>query len=258
MRYATAILVLGVLAFIGTAAAQPLFVVKEYDGFTVYIDCRNNGPIAYELELGADQGNIPRLSGFNLDPTIPAACQMTTGNTFQVTPAEEAQLGRFQRGHLADANSLDNRQQSMDDSFFVTNMLPQAATFNSTGAWRRTEQISECYREISNLLIWGGVIWGDDTTNDVFVDTHNVITPDRWWKVIYRFDTNAYVAWIFNNNQQETQAVMDNRIVTLDQLKQEIEFIPDFGPAEGGTAATATWEVTGGNPLRCEVEADPS
>ncbi len=258
MRHATAILVLGLLAFIGTAAAEPLIIVKEYDGFTVYIDCRNNGPIAYELELGPDRGNNPRSDGFNLDPTIPAECQMTTGNTFQVTPAEEAQLGRFQRGHLADANSLDNRQQSMDDSFFVTNMLPQAASFNSSGAWRRTEQISECYREISNLRIWGGVIWGNDATNDVFVDTHNVITPDRWWKVIYRFDTNAYVAWIFHNNQQETRAIMDSRIVTLDQLKQQIEFIPDFGPAEGGTAASATWEVAGSNPLRCEVEVDPS
>ena len=60
-------------------------------------------------------------------------------------------------------------------------MLPQSANFNSSGAWRRTEQIAECYREISTLRIWGGVIWGDDATNDVFVDTHNVVTPDRWW-----------------------------------------------------------------------------
>ena len=100
--------------------------------------------------------------------------------SFQVTTAEEADLGRFQRGHLADANALDSFQQAMIDPFFVTNMLPQAARFNGGGgAWRRTEEIAECYREISILRIWGGVIWGDDATNDVFVDTHNVITPDR-------------------------------------------------------------------------------
>ena len=239
--------------------AHPLYIEKEYDSFKVFIDCRNRGVIAYEMTLGPDQGNTPRLHDFKLDPSIPTDCQMTTGDTFKVTPAEEVQFGKFQRGHLADANSLDGRQQSMNDSFFVTNMLPQAARFNGGGgAWRRTEEIAECYREISSLRIWGGVIWGDDASNDLFVDTHNVKTPDRWWKVIYRLDTNTYIAWIFNNNKDEKRTVMDSRIVTIEELKQQIEFIPEFGGAVHGTASTATWELEGSNPLRCEgIEAGP-
>ncbi len=238
--------------------ATPLFIEKVYDSFKVVIDCRNRGAIAYEMTLGTDQGDIARLRDFKIDPTIPIDCQMTTGGTFKVTDSEEALFGKFQRGHLADANSLDNSEQSMIDSFFVTNMLPQAARFNMAGgAWRRTEQITECYREISDLHIWGGVIWGDDASNDLFVDTHNVITPDRWWKVIYMRDTNTYIAWIFNNDQNEKRSVMNDRIVTLDELKQEISFVPDFGDAEHGVASTATWKVEGSDPLRCiGVEAD--
>ncbi len=238
--------------------AHPLFIEKEYDTFKVFIDCRKHGVIAYNMTLGPDVGNTPRLHDFRLDSSIPTDYQMTTGDTFQVTSAEEAQFGKFQRGHLADANSLDSSVQSMSDSFFVTNMLPQAARFNGAGgAWRRTEEISECYRDISTLRIWGGVIWGNDVSNDLFVDTHNVITPDRWWKVIYRLDTNTYIAWIFNNNRDEKRAVMDDRIVTLEELKQEINFIPDFGAATNGTASTATWSLAGSNPLRCEgIEAD--
>jgi endonuclease G len=155
-----------------------LIVVKNYTGFTVYIDCRNNGPIAYEMALVDDRGNVERGDDFVLDRSVPSECQMTTGDPFRVTPTEEATLGEFQRGHLADANALDNFAQSMADSFFVTNMLPQAARFNGGGgAWRRTEEIAECYREITPLRIWGGVIWGDDASNDLFVDTHNVRTP---------------------------------------------------------------------------------
>ena len=46
--------------------------------------------------------------------------------------------------------------------------------------------------------------------------------------------------------------------LTLEQLKQRIEFVPDFGPAEGATASTVTWELSGSNPLRCEnTEAYP-
>ena len=113
-----------------TCGAEPLFIVKHYTGFTVYIDCRHNGPIAYEMPLVSDQGNVERPSGdFKIDTTVPTECQMSTGGTFQVTDAEEATLGKFQRGHLADANALDSVQQSMTDSFFVTNMLPQAARF---------------------------------------------------------------------------------------------------------------------------------
>ena len=55
---------------------------------------------------------------------------------------------------------------------------------------------------------------------------------------------------------------MDDRIVTLEQLKEEIEFQPDFGPAEGATDADETWEVDVGavnSPLRCEgIEVDKS
>ena len=110
MRNAIALIFVGLLLSAGSAAAEPLFIEKSYDGFSVVIDCRQNGPIVYEMELPADQGNEPRLDDFILDSTIPADCQMTTGDTFKVTDAEESHLGRYHRGHLADANSLDSRR----------------------------------------------------------------------------------------------------------------------------------------------------
>ena len=235
------------------ALAEPLFIEKNYSGFTVFIDCRNNGPIAYHMTLAADAGDEPRLSDFKIDDSVPANCQMTTGDPFKVTPSEKTQLGKFHRGHLADANSLDSSSQSISDSFFVTNMLPQSAKFNGGGgAWRRTEQIAECYREITPLEIWGGVIWGDDGSNDVFVDTHNVKTPDRWWKLIYRGDTNTYIAWVFNNDQNEKKAVMKDRIKTIEQLLHLLDFVPDFGDANQGTASTDNWPVSGSGTLKCE------
>ncbi len=94
-------------------------------------------------------------SPFKKDNSVLSDCQMKTGATFKVSPTEESAIGKFQRGHLADANSLDGEAQSIADSFFVTNMLPQAANFNTNdGAWRHSEEIAECYREISTLMIW--------------------------------------------------------------------------------------------------------
>jgi hypothetical protein len=49
------------------------------------------------------------FTNFVIDTSIHIECQMTTGDTFKVTAAEKARFGTFQRGHLADANSLDGR-----------------------------------------------------------------------------------------------------------------------------------------------------
>jgi len=44
----------------------------------------------------------------------------------------------------------------------------QAANMNR-GVWLLTEEITECYRDIDELLIVGGVIWGDNSGDDYFV-----------------------------------------------------------------------------------------
>jgi endonuclease G len=51
----------------------------------------------------------------------------------------------------------------------MTNILPQAANMNR-GAWLQTEEIVECYRDIDELLIIGGVIWGNNPKDDYFVE----------------------------------------------------------------------------------------
>ena len=54
------------------------------------------------------------------------------------------------------------------------------------GAWLLAEEITECYRDIDELLIIGGVIWGDNPDDDIYVDSHGVKTPDAFWKVIIK------------------------------------------------------------------------
>lgn len=63
--------------------------------------------------------------------------------------------------------------------------MPQASNMNR-GAWLLTKEITECYRDIDELLIISGVIWGDNPDDDIYVDSHGVKTPDAFWKVIIR------------------------------------------------------------------------
>jgi len=66
------------------------------------------------------------------------------------------------------------------------------------GAWLLTEEIIECYRDIDELLVIGGVIWGSNPDDDYFVQSHGVKTPDAFWKVVVRGSgkDERTIAWI--------------------------------------------------------------
>ncbi|MEI6068783.1 MAG: DNA/RNA non-specific endonuclease [Methylococcaceae bacterium] len=93
----------------------------------------------------------------------------------------------------------------------MTNILPQAANMNRR-AWLQTEEIIECYRDIDELLIIGGVIWGNNPADDYFVESHSVKTPDAFWNVIVRGagQDKRVIAWIVPNNQDATRKHLDN------------------------------------------------
>ena len=53
------------------------------------------------------------------------------------------------------------------------------------GAWLLTEEITECYRDIDELLIMGGVLWGDNPKDVFFTESHGVKTPDAFLESDY-------------------------------------------------------------------------
>lgn len=104
----------------------------------------------------------------------------------------------------------------------MTNILPQAANMNR-GAWLRTEEVIECYRDIEDLLVIGGVIWGNNPSDDYFVKSHGVKTPDAYWKVVIRGtgkDKQAVIAWIVPNSQVAKMSVLDSYLVTIDDIER--------------------------------------
>ncbi len=255
MRYIISILIL--VLPLALFADRPRIIQHNFDNFTVWVDCSQRGPIAFQYWVRDDIGDLAATTQtWRLADNVPDECEMTSGNTF-TRPSGQPQ---YDRGHLVDANVMDNRTAAITDTYHRINMAPQARSFNrSGGAWRQTEKIVDCYRDITLLAVWGGIIYGNNSqANDHFVGSHDVITAERWWKMIYRYDTNRYIAWIFNNVNSESTASMAQRRVTLDELKDEIEFIPYFFRAEGGQNSTTEWPVTGSVNLTCEGQTTTS
>lgn len=103
----------------------------------------------------------------------------------------------------------------------MTNILPQTSQMNR-GAWLLTEEIVECYRDIDELLVIGGVIMGNNPADDYFVQSHGVKTPDAFWKVVIRGagqDERA-IAWVVPNSKDATRKHLDGYLVSVDELER--------------------------------------
>jgi endonuclease G, mitochondrial len=172
---------------------------------------------------------------------VPKHCQQTSTASYKF--ASE----RYDRGHLVPANHLDHSKIAMRQSQYMTNILPQAANMNR-GAWLRTEEITECYRDIDELLVIGGVIWGHDATDDYFIKSHGVATPDAFWKLIIR-GKDRVIAWVVPNTRAATRKQLDSYLVTVEELErrtgESFPEVPEFARLD---KPDASWLV----PIGCD------
>lgn len=215
------------LPIVTTDRSYPGEVLRvDYEGFTVWLDCEKRGAVAFRYNAQRDVGNHPRSSSFYIDSAVPARCQQTSADTYKGG-------GRVDRGHLVPANHLDASAVAIAQSNSMVNIMPQRANMNR-GAWLATEVIIECFRDIEELLVLGGVIWGNDTSDDHFLRSHGVATPDAFWKVVLRKD--RVMSWIVPNSDSATQSRVDDFIVSVADVERatgrDIREVPDWMKSE--------------------------
>ena len=194
---------------------------KHYEGFTLWLDCKERAAVKFRYNAQRDTGNEPRREKFTFDPDVPRECQQTSTKGYG---------NNYDRGHQVPANHLDFSALAIKQSNYMTNILPQAAGMNR-GAWLLTEEITECYRDIDDLLVLGGVIWGNNAADDYFVESHGVRTPDAFWKVIIRGKEDV-IAWIIPNSSAAKRDNLDDYLVSVAEIEKITgEKIPVTGDA---------------------------
>ena len=190
-------------------------VAMDYGGFRLLFDCTLHVALRYQYTLTKDTGNAARPSSFTLDPTLPADCpqQTSTASYASVVPG-------WDRGHLVTSNHMDYNADYILRANYMSNVVPQVAVFNQ-GIWLAAENVAECYRDLAPVQVYGGVVFGDPS-NDFFLVSHSVPTPDRMWKAIVTTDpaTAAVkaIAWIMPN--QAALGSLDSYLVSIAELEQ--------------------------------------
>jgi DNA/RNA endonuclease G (NUC1) len=64
----------------------------DYEGYSIWLDCKRRGAIRFHYNAQRDQGDLGRQATFALDPNVPAHCQQTSAAAYSHTPE------RYDRG----------------------------------------------------------------------------------------------------------------------------------------------------------------
>lgn len=183
--------------------------------YSTLYSCEHRGYEHYYYSTRPDTGNVKRQLSFFQDKRLPKHCQQKSTSTYKATGSAP----EFVRGHGAPYNHFDFDNDIAHSTSVLSNIVPHNAVLNRDGLWRFTDKLIECARDNGTVEVYGGVIWGDDTSNDYFVKSHGVTTPDYLYKIIEKTNGDRN-AWIMTNNSVPTADNTESYLVSVSSIEK--------------------------------------
>ena len=126
------------------------------------------------------KGETARQNDFRPDPSLP-------NNWYEVTKNDYTETG-FDRGHICPSDDRDGDLEDNQETFFMTNMTPQAPDHNR-GIWKTLEDYGRVLTQQGNeVYIIAGPIGQGGTGANGFMNTigrnNNITVPASLWKIL--------------------------------------------------------------------------
>ena len=215
-------------------------VLIDHGGFKLVYDCAERSSVRYDYTLTIDTGTLPRPDVFTVEPLLPAGCAAQTN-----TASYSSVHAGYDRGHLVTSNHMDGNPAWLAAANHMSNVAPQVSSFNQ-GLWLDVENVAECYRDLAPVRVIGGLVY-NDPSNDYFVASHGVRTPDIFWKLVITSDPATgslrAIAWLIPNNV--VLNALDHYLVSVTELEQAVGADRVSAPALPAdlrnTRAASTW-----------------
>jgi endonuclease G, mitochondrial len=234
---------IAVVSVLSSAAAAANLITLKKEAFTLSYDCELHSALRYEYTLGKDRGTASRPGSFHLDPDLPKGCGGQTS-----TQAYASIVTGWDRGHLVTSNHMDMNSTTIKEANLMSNIAPQVSTFNQ-GIWVEAENVVECYRDLATVQVVGGLVYEDDS-NDYFIESHGIPTPEYFWKVILTTDPKSgaakAIAWLIPNS--DDVGVLDEYILSIHELEERVGTKAvgiDASASVKAMKPTRTWSLPG-------------
>lgn len=151
--------------------------------------------------------NVPRKDDFRPDPAVPENEQGSV----------KAYVGTgFDKGHMNNYEDVADDAVAGDESFFMTNMVPQKAQ-NNRGIWRSLE---DRVRKLAKEKTYVYVVTGPIFDGKVVTLKDGTPIPTRLFKVAISPLTGEAVTVLMPNANGMPASTLPRYVVTLQTLKQ--------------------------------------
>ena len=184
--------------------------IVEREGYALGYMERHEQPAWVQYVMTAEEVSrraAKRGDDFRPDPEIP---------TGSATPQDYTRSG-YDRGHLAPAADMSFSVKTMSESFYMSNMSPQAPQFNR-GVWSRLEkQVRHFAKREGRIVVVTGPILPAEKT--ITIGASRVTVPQYYYKVIY--DTTPpekMIGFVLPN--KGSKADLRTFAVTVDRVEE--------------------------------------
>lgn len=200
--------------------------VIERDGFTLSYDedWEQAEWVAYVLERGNLQqqwGERPR--SFRTDPDV------TTGSA---TDTDYRGSG-YDRGHLAPFADFAWNDARARETFYLSNISPQARQFNQ-GVWRELEELTRDWaNRFKRLYVVTGPVMTEDPKGTIG-RTNRIAVPAAYYKVLLDLDEPEQKGIAFVIPNEISFDPLPRYVVSIDEAERitGIDFFAELMPAD--------------------------
>lgn len=120
----------------------------------------------------------------------------------------------YDRGHLCPAASMSLNAESMSESFYMSNMSPQAPSFNR-GRWKQLEELVRSWVVDSiGIHVVSGPIFND---NKGTIGENEVTIPGYYYKAIYSPAKEKMIGFIMPNEKLSPE--VESFVTTVDSIE---------------------------------------
>ena len=152
-----------------------------------------------------------RNDNFREDPEIPSG---------SATLADYRRSG-YDRGHLAPAADMAYSVKTMDESFYLSNMSPQAGPFNQ-GIWRELEALVRSFAitERDVYIVTGPILPKIKTPETITIGPSKVTVPEAYYKVVWdRTEPMKMIGFILPN--KGSSEPLQSFVVSVDEVERK-------------------------------------
>ena len=160
--------------------------------------------VAYSLTPMLINGSQKRASKFKADPLI----------TDPVGPSSYTKSG-YDRGHLCPAADMKLSAVSMNESFYMSNMSPQAPSFNR-GIWSKLEDKVRDWALQKNGVY---VVTGPLLNKSCGLVARSITVPCAYYKIIFKQTKEGVEAIAFMLPNAGSSLPLKEFVISIDELE---------------------------------------